>query len=185
MTTFRRPDDATAPPILPPIWHNRHPNHRLRWVGGQLYVGAQASPTTLICPKSDVLSQAVPFDAVVSLHSGGEYENMRRKALAKVQRVVIWPFDDGAPIPAWLLEAAYCLYRDVRRNPNARMLVHCAAGLSRSASVAYALLRVTDGLSHVHALQRVSVAEYSEYPMPDTLNSARRWVYLKRSGGKL
>jgi protein-tyrosine phosphatase len=59
------------------------------------------------------------------------------------------------------------------------ILLHCAQGLSRSASVAYAMLR-RSGLDHPAALQRIQVDGWKQYPMTETLASARTWAESHR-----
>jgi len=65
-----------------------------------------------------------------------------------------------------------------RGAPSARVigavLVSCAAGVSRSASVAYALLRVVRELPHDEAFERVVCS--GGRPRPETLASAERWA---------
>lgn len=60
------------------------------------------------------------------------------------------------------------------------VLFQCYAGLSRSATLAYVVLRVVDGLDHNDALRRVAhaVEHYDRtmrWPHPVTLASARAW----------
>jgi hypothetical protein len=52
---------------------------------------------------------------------------------------------------------------------------NCQAGLSRSASTAYACLRLLDGLSHQEAFARVYCGE-PDFPRTTTINSARSFV---------
>ena len=93
----------------------------------------------------------------------------RYKALTKV---LSFPFRDGTPIPEGTLEKVVLATNRARaRGP---VLIQCAAGLSRSTSVAYAVLRVLDELSHDAALARVKV--HPDYPMRPVIDSARLWV---------
>jgi protein-tyrosine phosphatase len=89
--------------------------------------------------------------------------------------VLTWPFLDGDNFPDGMLDALGRLAVDkIREGP---VLLHCQAGLSRSASAAYALLRAYGGLSHAEALRRVKVMP--EFPRSVTLASAREWVEKK------
>lgn len=87
-------------------------------------------------------------------------------------RVYAFPFPDGHPFNPLVLDAVLpMVVQALARGP---VLLHCKAGLSRSASAAYAVLRAHDGLSHEEALARVKA--HPAFPMAITLNSARAWV---------
>ena len=81
--------------------------------------------------------------------------------------------------PTGALDAAWKAWQDAHAE-GGDTLLHCQAGLSRSASAAYALLRKRFALSHPEALKRV-VTPYTshQFPMPDTLRSAETWVRRK------
>lgn len=88
------------------------------------------------------------------------------------------PFADCEAIPSGVLYNAVAFAR-VHRGERP-MLLQCFAGLSRSASVAYAVLRAVDGLDHDAALVRVahSVDHFDRtvrFPHNVTLGSARAW----------
>ena len=57
--------------------------------------------------------------------------------------------------------------------PDARVLIHCSAGISRSASVAFSMLAALDGLDHSEARRRVLDKLYT--PSPNTFASVWRW----------
>ena len=85
------------------------------------------------------------------------------------------PFDDRALIPSSVFSRVIDVARG--RRP---MLVHCYAGLSRSAAVAYAILRMVDGLTHDEASARVAHAtehhdRTDRWPHHVTLASAKAW----------
>ncbi len=90
-----------------------------------------------------------------------------------------WTFSDGDAVPGALLDDVTELVARWRtRGP---VLVQCQAGLSRSASVAYALLRVVWGLDHAEAARRITTREehYDRplvWPKAATLESAVAWV---------
>lgn len=90
-----------------------------------------------------------------------------------------WTFNDGDAVPGALLDDVTELVARWRtRGP---VLVQCQAGLSRSASVAYALLRVVWGLDHAEAARRITTREehYDRplvWPKAATLESAVAWV---------
>jgi len=83
-------------------------------------------------------------------------------------------FLDGNAVPARVLDDALSLWAH-REGP---MLIHCRWGLSRSASVAAALLRLKFGLSRDEALERVRLpgVPLSEWPRVRTFNSAMAHV---------
>jgi hypothetical protein len=78
-------------------------------------------------------------------------------------RALSFPFKDGDPIPDGVL--------DRLQGP---VLLHCAAGLSRSVSVAYAMIRATHNTGHREALALVKADP--RFPLPETLGSAYDWV---------
>lgn len=66
-----------------------------------------------------------------------------------------------------VLEPSYRYIKAViKRNPNAKILIHCRAGISRSASIAiYALMRLY-GLDYKHSLEMVRAARPIVNPNP-------------------
>ena len=90
-----------------------------------------------------------------------------------------WTFNDGGPVPGALLDDVVRFVSQWRaKGP---VLVQCQAGLSRSASVAYGLLRVLDGLDHVEAARRIETREerYDRplvWPRRPTLESVVAWA---------
>jgi len=146
-----------------PKWIVRADMVFLREVAPHLYVGAEGSPAAR--PEG-------PWSLVVSLYQTPQDVSASRDARTMlVQR----PFMDGDEVPEGFLDEILPMVRD-RLRVGLPVLIHCQAGLSRSASVAYAMLRVLCGLSHDEALRRVK-AGYREFPVPSTLASARRWVH--------
>jgi len=154
-----------------PRWIARQDDVNLRAVAPSLYVGAELSPGYRPDGKR--------WYAVVDLY--GESSSLSRAPLYQgVPILVRAPFSDGRSFPpgyldAILATAAHC------RSAKKSMLIHCQAGLSRSASAAYAMLRVLDGLTHDEALRRVKLSSESRYPMATTLRSARRWVKARKA----
>lgn len=91
-------------------------------------------------------------------------------------QVAAFPFDDGQPVPREAIVAAVAGRNVTRGRP---MLIACFAGRSRSVSVAYATLRITEGLDHAEAIRRVAHPEQN--PMDVTLASAREIVRQYRT----
>jgi hypothetical protein len=87
---------------------------------------------------------------------------------------------DGQPIDPALLDECVRFAQLVART-RTPLLVQCAMGLSRSATVAYAILRVRYGLEHDEAYRRVA-SRYAghTYPHPVTFRSAMQWVTKQR-----
>lgn len=84
------------------------------------------------------------------------------------------PFCDGDAVPTFLLDETVVL---AGSEP---VMVQCQAGLSRSASVAYALLR-SRGVGHAEALRRVSLRiEHADrvevWPRRLTIESCVVWA---------
>jgi len=135
---------------------------RLREVAPHLYVGDEDAGRLHI------------WSAVIDV--GGEGHGRERAvAQANLEHRMTWWFDDGKPIPAGLLDAAHAMSRHVLRQ-NEDVLVHCMAGLSRSASVAYALLRTIYRLDHDAALLRVKTPSEPDFPHHVVIESARKWA---------
>lgn len=91
--------------------------------------------------------------------------------LAVGERALRRPFYDGDLVPAELLDEVvrWCAGEAV-------VLVQCQAGLSRSASVGYALLRAR-GVGHAEALRRVEHHDRAEvFPRRVTLESCVVWA---------
>ena len=113
-----------------PRWIDGDPDFNLREVAPGLYVGADLSPVLRPNGKS--------WDLVIDLY--GSSGASSRAALYLGSEVVRWPFEDGTDVPRGVLEIAVRAVPRVLREDGA-VLIHCQAGLSRSASEAYALLR--------------------------------------------
>lgn len=99
-------------------------------------------------------------------------------AVALFGTPVVLPFDDGEAVPPWIIAR---VVEDARvYRPLRPILMQCYAGLSRSASLAYAVLRMVDGLAHEEALARVAHAvehhdRTTRWPRPVTLASVVAW----------
>ena len=95
------------------------------------------------------------------------------------------PFADREPVPPAVLDAAVAFARKWRHKRP--VWATCFAGLSRSASVAYAVLRRVDGLPHDEALTRVaSRVEHFDrvdyWPHSATIQSVMSWCESERGG---
>ena len=158
-----------------PRWLTEHDNNgNLREVGPGLFVGDSCAVSVR---RPD--GHKIPWIAVLDLY-GSSHAHSYRYDHAK--ELVTLPMKDGDRIPTTTLDIAWELYRKSRGLP---VLLHCQAGLSRSASVAYALLRRKHYLTHGEALLRVQVPVYgSTYPMENTLNSARTWAEQHATPGR-
>lgn len=94
----------------------------------------------------------------------------------RADHVISAPFDDATPIPEHFLDHIVPEVIETLR-AGKRVLIHCVAGLSRSASVAYAVIRVKERVDHDTALRRVKTPDIPEYPHPVVLGSARAWLH--------
>lgn len=150
-----------------PQWVSLNPNYNLRQVAPNLYIGAELSP--------EYRPNGGDWGLVVDW-----YGSSRTPGRAKIYgsaKVLTLPFDDGLAFPAGTLDRAFeAVSRElIAGRP---VLIHCQAGLSRSASSAYAMMRVLFGLTHTEALRRVKIRP--DFPRRDTLASARAWVRMKK-----
>ena len=148
-----------------PRWISTSEEVMLREVAKGLYVGGCESVRRL---------QGEPWAAVIDLY-GTSGEPARAQSYDGVIRAPIllrWPFDDNIAIPSGLLDAvSHLVAGNIRSGP---ILIHCQAGLSRSASVAYALLRTLGELTPKQALSRVYAVK--GFPRRPTLGSAEKWA---------
>lgn len=134
----------------------------LREVAPNLFVGEETSPLRGDWHTIIDFFGHVPF-----------YVEPAQKAAKRYIRI---PFDDGGAFPAGALDAAWTAWQEAEVE-GGDTLLHCQAGLSRSASAAYALLRRGYRLRHGVALARVvTPATDDQYPMKETLRSAADWV---------
>lgn len=97
------------------------------------------------------------------------------------QRILRWEVDDGVPLPMELFDAVWALWTTRRLGAKdgepTPVLIQCAAGLSRSASVCAAILQRELGISHADASARVmSTYNDVQYPLPQPLASAGNWA---------
>jgi hypothetical protein len=135
----------------------------LRAVGPRLYVGAEGSP-----PKAS-------WALVVDLYGAPLEEGRLDTRYRTTERLLHVPFLDGDAFPRGWLGAVVSAVSTARKH--GMVLIHCQAGLSRSASAAYAVLRVLDGLPHADAYERIKTDEGTNtWPRVETLGSARRFV---------
>lgn len=161
-----------------PIWLAGDPSARtvlaspvfLRDVGRGVLVGSAGA---------ERLTEHVPEDTpVVQLYEGlPRLGNLYdpETGLAVGNRALRRPMYDGDRFPPSILDeiARWCEGRPL-------VLVQCQAGLSRSASVGYALLRAR-GVDHAEALRRVSLrVEHHDrdevWPRRETIASAVEWA---------
>ena len=154
-----------SPTGIFPRWISRDPEYNLREVAPRLFVGAEQAP--LLAPR-------IKWTAIVDFY--GEGAKPDRCTWYQHSAVLRWPFLDGDNFPVGCLDAVRSFVAgQIRDGP---VLIHCQAGLSRSASAAYGLLR-TAGLSHEEALRRVYASE-PEFPRHATITSAREWARARR-----
>lgn len=147
-------------------WFTYPGNHiNLRRVGPGLFVGGEHA----VYAGPGLTGK--PWHTVIDLY--GTSQAMRHW-YAGAKHVIPLLMRDGQPFADGTLDAMYRAYRTAEGRP---VLIHCQAGLSRSASAAYAMLRRRYRLSHDAALKRVQTPGYvGKFPLEGTLNSARTWA---------
>jgi len=155
-----------------PRWVEPSPEQNLREVGRDLFVGAELAPA--------VRPRRRRWAVVVDLYGSSLEEPDRESIYSGADLLLHWPFLDGDSFPVGVLDAVERVIRVGRaKGP---VLLHCQAGLSRSASAAYAMLRVLDHVDSERALQRVKVPGEDDFPRAPTLASARKWVHRRLTG---
>lgn len=142
-----------------PRWESREPSFLLREIDRNIYVGASSSVVHM------------PWRAVIDLMgaSGG----LAARAYEDCAGLLRLPVEDCVHLEDSVFEACVGFVDLYRRS--GPVLIHCMAGLNRSASVGYAALRMLHGYRHDKALSRVRAQE--GFPLSATLDSARAWVY--------
>jgi len=139
-----------------PRWVDRSRQVWLREVAPNLYVGGY---------QAVVVSD---WDLVVSV--GDDSTWVREEVAEQGVRHLSYPVEDEAPVPHRVFDA---VVPEILEALPGEVLVHCTYGLSRSVSVAYAVLRV-HGLCHAEAIRCVRGS--SDFPWPAALTSAQEWA---------
>jgi hypothetical protein len=129
----------------------------IREVGPNLFVGDFESPTIFGSPWLGIIDF---------------YGSTTAQGRMNPRYFLRWAMEDGTGYPPGCLSAVHALASAVR--PRGKLLLHCQAGLSRSAGAAYALLRVQDRLPPREALRRVQAM--SGFPRTKNLQDAERWA---------
>lgn len=146
----------------------------LRRASERLYVGGAGAIT----------SEVVQFNVAVDLHGAQDFTWPEREAayaalVARGGVLLRWPVPDGGGLSDVLFDAAWLATRGF-----GPVLISCAAGISRSVSLAYAILALELDLLHEDALARVALGPGEKGPAPATLASARDWVERRRANGR-
>jgi hypothetical protein len=94
--------------------------------------------------------------------------------LNEITDVYCLPFDDCVPIPEQILESAY-EWLGGHWDKGHRILISCAAGESRSVSIAIGLLTLKKEISFVDSCKLCFSAIPPAYPHPQTLISVARY----------
>ena len=94
--------------------------------------------------------------------------------LAECLEVMATPFPDGLPIPQELFLAAQD-WLSKHWDSGSKILISCAAGQSRSVTMAIALINRKGGLNFLDAAHDVISRVPGAYPHPDVLASAARF----------
>lgn len=155
----------------------------LREVAPGLLVGSSLCPTDTRTLRERIAGTAGAQDRALTTPFAVVQFSRSCPVLHRPEHLRV-PFEDFGPIPPQVLAAAVDFAH--AWFPTRPVLVQCHAGLSRSASVAYALLRVVHGLTHDEALARVAhTVEHADrparWPHPATLASAQAWCDARGS----
>lgn len=151
-----------------PRWYSDKLNAvNLREVHPGLFVGGEVAPRR---PPQGRWALVVDLCGR-ALEPGAPYVYERADMVLPI------PFQDATPFPSGALDQIVETIAGL--SGDGPVLVQCRAGLSRSASAAYALLRQA-GVPDAEAVRRVTVDASLGYPHPVVLNSARAWVDRRR-----
>lgn len=144
-----------------PRWMNDRYN--LREVAPGLYVGGIYSFSVM---ADKVLSKVILTD-IRTVRSDTD-QKVLLKMIGDYGPVLYLPFNDQTPIPEYVFETVWSMYRST-----GSMLIACFAGISRSVSVTYAML-VMSGYSREEAV--ALCFDPTQTPHHITFESAQRWV---------
>lgn len=146
-----------------PSWKDESPEVFLREVARGFFVGAERAA----CARQ--------WDLVVDLHG---------VQIVTADDTIVCSFPDGEPVPVHLLDQVHIKTERVI-DKGGTVLFCCEMGRSRSASVAYAMLRSVAGVCHGDAYERISTQMHVPaghrklvvtYPRKRTFESALYWV---------
>lgn len=151
------PMSTTYPRFLLPTDSNFS---TLREVYSGIFVGGARSPY--------VMSGIVEY--CIALHPLDEEDiPFRLNQSFNFKRFISAPIEDGVEVPEDVLEMSWQMYRKY-----GSILIHCKAGLSRSATVAYAIL-LKSGFSNSEALRMVKIKK--NYPFENMIIGATEWAF--------
>lgn len=152
------------------IWLNGRSTQEVGFVnlrqvaaGPDIYIGAAAALAVSMIGWGTIFDMAgISREPDMRI----EYEEIR----AKGTRVISLPFSDGVEVPKAYVEQVLGVLATTLPPARHPVLFQCAMGLSRSASMAYIVLRVVHKLDHAEALRRVEAIP--GWPHKVTLASA-------------
>ena len=148
-----------------PKWVDARDFVMLREIAPGLFLGGEWAP------------MVSKWHAVVNLFgrlSKSDPHDPRTKVYDEVPWLMRWPIRDGVEIPPGVIDTVMpFVFEGLKYGP---VLLHCQAGLSRSASVAYVALMMA-GLTDREAMMRITTPHGVQlgFPRPETLQSARDW----------
>ncbi len=122
-----------------------------------------------------------PETCVPMAPSPGRAQTQASRSQREAVDVTAIPVLDGGPVPREAAVRAVAWYGNVRaKHPDALVIVNCLMGASRSATIAYAILRRCHGLAHAEAFRRVATRAHKAtdtrfWPSEETLSDVRAW----------
>jgi len=129
----------------------------------RLYVSGQARAAELAASNPHKIT------AVLCVHQTMDYKQSPGIVYMHV------PFDDGSPIPEKQFVKCLGWLKFMHENGHT-ILVHCAAGISRSVTILAAFMHYEGIMDFNDALDRIKMNRPNASPAPDVSNSAKQML---------
>jgi protein-tyrosine phosphatase len=172
---LRRHREVYAKEGLPPLNHD--------WIDERIMAGRNLLTSRDVDLKkaqgiTHILDLREPHEWAVPQFGAEAVDEIDRCGLQRLHLPVI---DQGAPTRADL-EAACQYLQEVLSDPDARIYVHCRAGMERTAAVLVAYHAREQGLTYDEALAALSKRRLAFKPLLNQEKAVRQWLEEQRKG---